>query len=115
MEQLLIGYQRLLELAERISSTLLIRHNDWIIQVKGFRQHYLFENEDALTEMKTSAKSALEIGRREKERNAITPLYSISHRDGTGFIVKNEQLENKHLKVSSDDSALIPKIMAFLK
>ena len=115
MDQLLIGYQRLLELAERISSTLLIRHNDWIVQVKGLRQHYLFENEDALMEMKNLSRSALEIGRREKERSGITPLYTITHSDGIGFVIKNEQAENKSLKLSSDDSSLLPKIMAYLK
>jgi hypothetical protein len=115
MDQLLIGYQRLLELAERISSTLLIRHNDWIIQVKGLRQHYLFENDDALMEMKNLSRSALEIGRREKERSGIKSLYTITHNDGAGFVIKDEQAENKSLKLSSDDGSLLPKIMAYLK
>lgn len=114
-EQLLIGYQRLLELAEKVSSTLLIRHNDWILQIKGLRQHYLFENDEALMEMKTTAKSALEIGRREKERNAITPLYTISFSDEKGFVVKSEQAGGKTIKVPVGDNAFLPKIMAFLK
>jgi hypothetical protein len=94
---------------------LLIRHNDWIVQVKGLRQHYLFENDDALMEMKNLSRSALEIGRREKERSGIKPLYTITHNDHSGYVIKNEQVENKSLKLSSEDNSLLPKIMAYLK
>ena len=65
IQNLLEQYKTLLEVAEKVSSTLLIKHNKWIVQVKSIRQHYLFETEEALTEEQSMGNCAIEISMRD--------------------------------------------------
>ena len=115
VSQLLISYQRLLELADRISPTLLIRNNSWIVQVKGLRQHYLYENDEFLMEMRSQSRAALEIGKRDSEKSAIVPLYTITLSD-KGYQVKKEApTSNKPLTIPFDEPSLVSKLMSCLK
>ena len=113
--QLLISYQRLLELADRISPTLLIRNNTWVVQVKGLRQHYLFENEEFLMEMRTQSRAALEIGKREGEKSAIVPLYTITLSDKAYHVKKEASNSTKPLLIPFDEPSLVSKLMSCLK
>lgn len=113
LEELVISYQRVLELADRVASTLLIRNNDWLVQVKAIRQHYLFNNEEALLEMKTMAQAALEISSRQGEK--VTLLYMISFRSGEGYILSDQKKSSKDVVLGMDEGELIPKLMGLLK
>jgi hypothetical protein len=115
VSQLLLSYQRLLELADKIAPTLLIRNNSWIIQIKGLRQHYLFENEDFLTEMRTQARAALEIGKRDNEKSAVTPLFTITLGDKIYLVKKEASNSNKAISIPFEDPALVSKLMSCLK
>jgi len=114
---LLAQYQKLLEVAEKVSSTLLIRHNEWIVQVKSIRQHYLFENEETLTEEQSMAKCAIEISTREVGKQAnLKTLYTIRCNDQTSsYTIKNEQQENKSMSIGYDDPQWISKLINALK
>jgi hypothetical protein len=110
---LLIQYQRLVELSERIAPTLLIRNNDWILQVKGLRQHYLFDTEDGLTEIENQSMAALEVGL--QGASSIQALFSITYSASKGYILRNERKEAKPAAVPADDPSLVSKVMAYLR
>lgn len=112
---LLQSYQLILNLSDKIASTLLIRNNDWIIQVKSIRQHYLFTTDEGLMEMRTVARCAIEIGKRTEKNNSITAVFNIFYDPSdTSYKVSNEQNNSKTLSVSKDEKDIIPKIVAFL-
>lgn len=115
VSQLLISYQRLLELADRISPTLLIRNNSWIVQVKGLRQHFLFENDEFLMEMRSQSRAALEIGKRDSEKSAVVPLYTITLSDKAYQVKKEAPNSNKPLLIPFDEPSLVSKLMSCLK
>lgn len=118
ISSLLEQYKTLLEVAEKISSTLLIKHNTWIIQIKSIRQHYLFETEEALTEEQSMANCAIEISSREgSKQNAVKTLYSIRCSDDLeGLVISNEQTESsKTLQIKLEGSGWIAKLVSALK
>ena len=110
---LLFATQRLMELADRIGPTLLIRHNDWLVQVKAFRQHYLFENEDSLAEIQQMSQSVLEVVSYDGSNQQL--LYSITHDDEKGFVVKDEKKTGKSTSIQVDDAKLVSRLMQLLR
>ncbi|MBF0199447.1 MAG: hypothetical protein HQL32_17160 [Planctomycetes bacterium] len=117
ISNLIKSYESLLKLADVISQSLLIKNNNWLIQVKAIRQHYLFENEQALTELKTMGKAAIEISKRSEGRNSnLTQLFSIiASPEESVYIMKNEQRETKNHEISMDNPAYISQIMQYLQ
>jgi hypothetical protein len=116
IDSLLEQYKKLLEISEKISSTVLIKHNNWIVQVKSIRQHYLFETEESLTEEQSMAKCAIEIASRDTKQNGLKTLYSIRCNDkGTGITLSNEQTDGKSLQIKLDDQQWISKLIGALK
>ena len=117
ISNLLAQYQQLLEVAEKISSTLLIKHNQWIVQVKSIRQHYLFETEEALTEEQSMAKCVIEISKREGgKQNNIKTLYTIRcDEQNTSLVLSNEQTENKSMTIKLNEAQWIAKLIGALK
>jgi len=110
---LLFATQRLMELADRIGPTLLIRHNDWLVQVKAFRQHYLFENDDSLAEIQQMSQSILEVVQYDGASQQL--LYTISHDEEKGFVVKDEKKTGKSTSIQVDDSKLVSRLMQLLR
>lgn len=110
---LLFATQRLMELADRIGPTLLIRNNDWLVQVKAFRQHYLFENDDSLAEIQQMSESVLEVASFDGSNQQL--LYSISHDEEKGFIVKDEKKTGKSTSIQVDDPKLVSRLMQLLR
>jgi len=110
-------YQKLLEVAEKISSTLLIKHNKWIVQVKAIRQHYLFETEEALTEEQSMAKCAIEISSRDGSKQAnLKTLYTVKYSSQSPILtLNNEQTEGKSLQIKLEDPQWISKLIGALK
>ena len=110
---LLIQFQRLVELSERIAPTLLIRNNEWIVQVKGLRQHYLFDTEDGLTQIEKQSMAALEIGL--QGASSVQTLFTVNYSSTKGFILRNERKEAKGLAVAADDPELVAKVMGYIR
>lgn len=115
IDSLLDQYRQLLEIAEKVSSTVLIKHNSWIVQVKSIRQHYLYETEEALTEEQSMAKCAIEISSRDAKQNSVKTLYSIRcNEEGSSIILTNEQTEGKSMTIKLGDQ-WIAKLIGALK
>jgi hypothetical protein len=110
------SYKGILDLANTISNTLLIKNNKLIIQVKAIHQHYLYTDENGLTEVKSSAKSAIEIGQRADGRSAgVTSLYTITFNPKESvYELINEQVETKPTLIKKEDKNYIGKIISFL-
>ncbi len=116
IQSLNASYKGILDLANTISNTLLIKNNKLIIQVKAIHQHYLYTDENGLTEVKSSAKSAIEIGQRADGRSGgVSALYTITFnpKDST-FELVNEQVETKATHIKKADKNYIGKIVSFL-
>jgi|SaaInlStandDraft_1057018.scaffolds.fasta_scaffold113570_2 hypothetical protein len=110
---LLFATQRLMELADRIGPTLLIRHNDWLVQVKAFRQHYLFENDDSLAEIQQMSQSVLEVVNYDGNQQNL--MYTITHDEAKGFVVKDEKKTGKSTSIQVDDPKLVSRLMQLLR
>ena len=110
------SYRGILDLANTISNTLLIKNNRLIIQVKAIHQHYLYTDENGLTEVKSSAKSAIEISQRNEGRSGgVSALYSITFNPKeNSFELINEQVDSKAVVVKKDEKNYISKIMSYL-
>lgn len=116
IDSLLEQYRKLLEISEKISSTVLIKHNNWIVQVKSIRQHYLYETEEALTEEQSMAKCAIEISSRDAKQNGLKTLYSIRcDEKGAGITITNEQTDGKTINIKLSDQQWVSRLIGALK
>jgi hypothetical protein len=111
-----VSYKGILELANTIANTLLIKNNNWIIQVKAIHQHYLYTDENGLADVKSSAKSAIEIGARSEGKNAtLTALYTITFNPkDDSFELINEKVDSKPAIVKKDGKKHLTKILSLL-
>ena len=114
IDSLLTQYKQLLEISEKIASTVLIKHNNWIVQVKSIRQHYLYETEEALTEEQSMAKCAIEISSRDAKQNSLKALYSIRCNEQSGITITNEQTDGKSINIKLEGQ-WISKLIGALK
>ena len=116
IRELIKSYEAVLALANIISKTMLIKNNNWIVQVKSIHQHYLYNDENELSEIKSSARCAVEIGKRTEGRGAgISSLYSIYFdTEENHFELINEQVDGKPVTVKPTEKNFVAKIMGFL-